>query len=145
MILEEYPLRSPLIVAEVLIPIITDKVVYDAGCGAGDLLELWKPYAKSVRGMDNDEHRVALGISQGRDITYADFRKTPIPEAEVYYLWHLPWVLDDIVLPQIKSGIIILGDYDDSHQLENDYGGHTIRVPFDEGQPGWFRLTLFKK
>lgn len=58
------PYRSPLAVAEVIKPLITNKVVCELGCASGDLLYEFSRYAKYVVGIENRAEVVQEAINR---------------------------------------------------------------------------------
>lgn len=130
-----YPDRSPLLVAEVIKPMIHGRVVCDLGCGDGELMREFAKYASKVIGIDR-EH-------MSEDILMADLLETDIPLADVYYLWIHPRDVD-AVLAKIPCGIVILGDYD-KFELKQ-YSDIIIRFPFVENSiERWWRLQILYK
>lgn len=144
-----YPVRSPLMVAEVIAMLIKNKVFCDVGCGNGDLLEAALKYAKNVNGIEwNTGHQNKHNRPDFLNVIDGDvFENNNLPEADIYYIWVIPSRVQSIIdiIPTGKT--IILGDYDSkpdlSYPIEN---GLTIRFPFNErGEEEWFRLTIIKK
>jgi 2-polyprenyl-3-methyl-5-hydroxy-6-metoxy-1,4-benzoquinol methylase len=110
-ILQEYPYRSPLHLVDCVIDLIKDKTVCDIGCGAGDLLEYIKSYAKSVFGFERYDQFVKLAHTNGRSyIVEKDvslFEK--VPDADVYFIWTGDDLMNKIVEKIKPNSIIICG------------------------------------
>jgi len=130
-----YPDRSPLILAEVIQPIIQDKVVCDVGCGQGDLMIEFSKYAKHVIGIDYlDEDEID---NKELDIIHANVLELKeLPVADVYYIWIHPRDLDTVIA-KIPKGIIILGDYGDKPNITKKYTDCVIKFPHNEGGGYW--------
>lgn len=142
-----YPARSPIIISDVLQPLIQDKVVCDVGCSAGDLMLAFKHYAKNVIGIEWELDRFPEKAAKDLNIIKADALATNfiMPQADVYYIWVNSLEVGALI-DKIDSGIIVLGDYGDKPDIKEDFGGITIKVPFKDSEyKGWWRLTIIQK
>jgi len=143
----ESPYRSPLAVVEAIKNIIKDKVVCDLGCACGDLMLEMKKYTKEVIGIDDKKDRIVIAKDQGLNVIEGDVFKDDIPEADVYYLWIVKYVIKK-VLDRIPKGTVIIGA-DPTFQAEDKYieelklDGEWIEVPYNEGD-GWRQKGIFR-
>lgn len=137
-----YPDRSPLILAEVIQPIIQDKIVCDVGCGQGDLMVEFSKYAKHVIGVDYMEYWEI--DNPNLDIIHENiYQLNKFPKADVYHIWIAPKDID-AAISRIEKGIIILGDYGKSNLKK--YSDYIIKFPFtDSGMSDWWTLQIIKK
>ena len=147
------PYRSPLAIVEAMKDIIKDKVVCDVGCAYGDIMIEMKKYAKEVVGIDDKEDRITVAKERGLNVIKGDIFNDLIPEADVYYLWIVKYVVKKVV-DMIPKGIIIVGadtSWQDEHLFIEDLnlGGRQIEVPYNEGEDwrekGVFKLFVIEK
>jgi len=119
-----YPLRSPLKVAETIKDIIRDKIVCDVGCACGDLMFEFSKYCKKVIGIEYDKERVEIARKRGLEVV------DKLPDADVYYIWIGIDSSSDSVMNQLKSkkGILILAEED----IRDEWGGYKINIPIDD-------------
>lgn len=139
MLLEDFPLRSPLEVAEVLRPYYEGKVICDLGCSKGDLVVAFSKYAKHAMGVDSDADKVNEGKQQSRDLRCIHLEKeTDIPVADVYYIWTCsPKELIDI----IPKGLIFV-----ARENGKDWSTDLIQFRYeDHGVTGQWTLSKILK
>jgi predicted TPR repeat methyltransferase len=119
-----YPLRSPLKVAETIKDIIRDKIVCDVGCACGDLMFEFSKYCKKVIGIEYDKERVEIARKRGLEVV------DKLPDADVYYIWIGIDSSSDSVMNQLKSkkGTLILAEED----IRDEWGGYKINIPIDD-------------
>jgi len=119
-----YPLRSPLKVAETIKDIIRDKIVCDVGCACGDLMFEFSKYCKKVIGIEYDNNRAEIARKRGFEVV------DKLPNADVYYIWIGIDSSSENVMNQLKSkkGKLILAEDDRIEKL----GGYELLFPIEE-------------
>lgn len=138
------PHRSPMAVSEAIQDIVKDKLVCELGCAEGDNLMFMARFCERAFGLDNSRHQQA--IDRGLDVCYGDYRKDPIPFADVYYFWpddgekDNEFLVNKIISQGNKCTIVVAGDTGYPKEIpsvkrcaENN-NGELRRVPFDEGE-----------
>lgn len=129
----EFPLRSPLSIANELKGIVKDRVFCDVGCACGDLLDAFQPYCKRVIGVEQNEEQAKVAMSRGFEVIVGK----DIPTADIYYVWVTSGNVDDI-MKRIKKGIVILAEEDRNKK----YGGRQIEIPIKEKNRDIWRLQI---
>jgi hypothetical protein len=138
-----FPWRSPLVVANVIKDIIKDKIVCDIGCGEGDLLVEMSKHAKKVLGIEIDVARYTIAKNRGLDVTLTDWRKSTLPQADVYHIWiGNNNIVCEWVFHHINNATIILGGKANTkHLLEAAaiWDGYILEFPYQEDSQlsGW--------
>ena len=145
-----YPFRSPLVIAEAAKPIIEGKTVCDVGCGEGDLLRQFNKYAKTTVGMEIDPQRYRK--ARCVDIVVGDWRKDPIPDADVYYTW-AGQPFDNIrvarkCLEKPHFVIVMIGGRQGAEHVNravDTWGGYILEFPFLEHSelPDWRPMGIW--
>ncbi len=103
-------LYTPEIIADIISPIIKDKVVCDVGCRAGVFMGHLSKYAREVIGMERDKHAATVGKERGYNIIQGNARTDVFPEADVYYVWvDIPNLIP--ILERLPNKPIIVGTY----------------------------------
>lgn len=104
-----YP-STPIEVVEALGPMIKNKIVCDLGCRNGDLMNMFKQYAKEVTGVEIRKDYYDLAIEGGHDVIHGDAAKVKLPKADLYYIWvNAPDLFE--ILDNVKSGWVVIGNY----------------------------------
>ncbi len=144
------PQRSPRIVAETIRDVIADKVVCDLGCGEGDNMLFLSKYARKVVGMNlpagrpGELFRIGIAIARGFEVVVGDYRRDPLPAADVYYYWPQHGDYEQLIdrfrsEPDLQGILVLPADSGYPRETEEvrrlaDVCGGTIReIAFDEG------------
>ena len=142
---------TPPEVIEALKPMIQDKIVCDLGCRNGDLMGMFKQYAKKVSGVEIREDYYDLAIAGGHDVIHGNAAKIKLPKADLYYIWvNAPDLFN--ILDNIKSGWVAIGNYDAPDQGPiraklHKMGVFTVEIKAVNyrGENGTFKLNIWKK
>jgi len=145
-IIERYPQRSPLCIADHLKHIIKSRVVCELGSRKGDIARLFSQHASKVIGVERNEDFYKEAVEHSKDIANLefirqDFLKNGIPDADVYYLHVSPKVISE-ALKTIKDSqhdcTVICGttsSYTPSsaltqkiHNYQKNFGGYIIPI-----------------
>ena len=148
----EVPWRSPFAVVEAIKDIIKDKVVCDLESACGDIMVAMKKHAKDVNGMEINPDMVLASKSRGLNTIEGNVFTSPIPDAEVYYIWCDAAVIHLIPGIMKKGTWIIASDPREEEDTEIEklnLDGYWIEVPYNEGnlwrQQGTYRLFVTEK
>jgi len=148
------PNRSPKAVSDAIKDIIEDKVVCELGCAEGDNMMFMSRYAKKVIGFEYNPDRGRVAEQRGLSVTYGDYFKDQLPEADVYYFWPNDGCEDnDFLVGKISETCIVGADTGCREEppclmdLVSKYSGRLIEVEFNEGDwkraSGTFLLGIF--
>ena len=150
------PNRSPKAVSDAIKGIIEDKVVCELGCAEGDNMVFMSRYAKKVIGFEYMYRRGKVAERRGLDVTYGNYFKDELPQADVYYFWPNDGCNDnDFLVGKISETCIVGADagYEPEPPCLKDlikkYNGRLIEVEFNEGSwsraSGTFLLGIFNE
>ena len=85
-----YPIRSPLVVADFLLPHVRGKTFCEIGTRNGDVLGCLAHYASSVTAVEMAEHYCEKLRDRGLGVAcqnFESFTAKSMPAADVYYWW----------------------------------------------------------
>lgn len=89
-----YPVRSPLAVADFLLPLVHDKHLVEIGSRNGDLVTCLKNFTSTVTSMEANENYCRVIARRGVNVrcspVRADNAVNVLPEADVYFFWLTP-------------------------------------------------------
>ena len=99
--IDPYPIRSPLIVADYLLPLVRGRRYAEIGAQAGDLLKCLSFYAEKVTAVERMKPMCRKLRSRGIEVVCEDLKaetlaaaaarnETLLPVADVYYWWMNP-------------------------------------------------------
>ncbi len=103
-------LYTPEAIADIISPIIKDKIVCDVGCRAGIFMKHLSKYAKEVIGIEQEVNAVMKGRERGYNIIHGKVGVDNIPDADIYYVWVNPPNLV-LVIEALPNKPIIIGNY----------------------------------
>ncbi len=140
-----YPARSPMIVAEMLRPMIVGKTVVDLGCAEGDIMMgFLECGAKEVIGIESKEERAKIAIDRGLNVIIGAVGKVEIPQADLYYNWlNFPTVKN--IINNLWNTIIVTGDYTAWPGVDEQIGGIELDLPITEKPNEVFKIHIIDK
>jgi len=140
------PYRSPLAVVDAISDYIKDKVVCELGSAKCDLFPKFLEYTNKVKGFEWKKEYVDFSVSKGYDVICGDWTTDDLPDADVYYFWcgykeQNQFLIERLINEKPNSIIIAAGDSSFKentevmvmNELNTQYGGSIITVPFNEG------------
>lgn len=154
----QWPHRSPYILAELAKDILKDKVFCDVGCAEGDQLAMFSKYAARVVGVELNRERGKHAVERGFDVHWGRYEETGLPKAHVYFSWigveedakFLKFISDN----NIKCTVLNFcrkGNH--LSEILKPYGGKILEFTYKEPVAdlgwapegkGWFGITEFK-
>jgi len=93
-VMDGYPIRSPLVIADFLLPAVRDKSYTEIGTQAGDIAKCLSFYAARVSAVERMRANCRKLRSRGIDVVCKDVasarNESELPISDVYYWWMLP-------------------------------------------------------
>lgn len=90
-LLDVVPNRSPVAVADFLMPFFRDRLACDLGCGVGDFMAMMRERgARAVVGVERHADLASRARDRGFFVQLGDLRECVLPPVGFYYSW-LPY------------------------------------------------------